>query len=189
MEINFHVKLRFVQRIIGIEDVNAAKKFIEQNEYEVVYKILEFINEAQLLHENYAPARKDTLDYYINGETLLVLQPKKKGLVTLFDVTLDADDKTNSDKIRQYIKAIKQNNNAITKINVKQKKQDIISHHLEYMLKYLGENVSEEVKTKIYEDRQKSIDICKEYAANAKEYRMENRELMSEMFKKLENKE
>ncbi|MFJ7976548.1 hypothetical protein JNUCC23_09040 [Peribacillus sp. JNUCC 23] len=104
MKIDHHVMYRLVQKVIGVSDDCKIQKYINDNYYEVVYRILEFINESILLIENYAPSRRDTLDYYINGETLLIMKPKKAELVTLYDITLDAEDRENSHKIRQYVK-------------------------------------------------------------------------------------
>lgn len=186
MLIDGHVKFRFVQRIMGIENESEANKFIANNEFEVHYRIVEFVNNAELLIENYAPSRKDTLDYYINNETLIIMKPNKKELVTLFDITLDSDSKQNTEKIRKYVKTIKRNNSEIKAINIKQVKQDVISKHLEYMINYLADDIDNYRMENIESDLQRSINICKEYAAQAKVLRMENRELMSEMFKKLD---
>ncbi|SMQ86797.1 hypothetical protein SAMN05444673_6844 [Bacillus sp. OV166] len=185
MLIDGHVKFRFVQRIMGIKGESEINKFITNNEYEVAYRILEFVNNAELLIENYAPARRDTLDYYINNETLIVMKPNKKELVTLFDVTLDSDNKQNTEKIKQYVKKIKMNNNEIKGIKIKQSKQNTISKHLEYMINYLIGDIDEYKMDIIQTDLQHSINICKEYATQEKALRMENRELMSEMFKKI----
>jgi hypothetical protein len=192
MIIDGHVKFRFVQRIMGIKDVNEVNKFITNNEYEVHSRIVEFVNDADLLIENYAPARRDTLDYYINGETLIIIKPNKNPnkmeLVTLFDVTLDSNSEQNTEKIKLYVKTIKRNNNEIKAINIKQSKHDVISKHLEYMINYLACDVDNHIMENIEADKQRSINICKEYAAQAKSLRMENRELMSEMFIKLDIK-
>lgn len=185
MIIDGHVKYRFVQRILGIKDEKETNRFIANNEFEVHYRIVEFVNKATLLIENYAPARRDTLDYYINNETLIIMKPNKKELVTLFDITLDSNSKQNSDKIKQYVTTIKRNNNEIKVIKSKLNKQNAITDHLEYMIDYLKGNIDELVMESIKSDKQCSIDICKDYAAHEKVMRMENRELMSEMFKKL----
>jgi hypothetical protein len=186
MIIDGHVKYRFVQRIMGIKDNREINRFIANNEFEVHYRIVEFVNSAELLIENYAPTRKDTLDYYINNETLIVMKPSKKELVTLFDITLDTDSKQNTEKIRQYVKTIRKNNIKIKEINIRQKKHDSVSKHLEYMINYLDGDIDSYKMSVIENDLQASIDKCKDYAAHAKSLRMENRELMSEMFIKLE---
>lgn len=62
MKIDNHVMYRFVQRVIGVSDDSKIQKYINDNYYEVVYRILEFINESILLIENYAPSRRDILD-------------------------------------------------------------------------------------------------------------------------------
>ncbi|WP_101579901.1 hypothetical protein [Bacillus sp. T33-2] len=186
MEIRDHAKLRFVQRVMGKVNVQEAKTYIRKNEFEVVYKLLEFISQSELLFKGYAPARRDTLDYYVNNETLIIMKPNKKELVTLFDITLDSEDRQNSEKIKQYVKKIKKNNYQVQIINGKQAKQDQITHHLEYMINYLDGDIDNSKMESIREDRQRSIDICKDLAAQAKTLRMENRELMSEMFKKID---
>jgi hypothetical protein len=188
MIIDGHVKYRFVQRIMEIKDNREINRFIANNEFEVHYRIVEFVNNAELLIENYAPSRKDTLDYHINGETLIVMKPKGKELVTLFDITLDAEDNANSKKIQQYVKTIKSNNSKIIYLKIQQKKQNLITDHLTYMRNYLGEDVDISMIEKVTMDRERSIDICKELAAQEKTLRMENRELMSEMFIKLDMK-
>jgi hypothetical protein len=189
MIIDGHVKYRFMQRIMGIKDDREINRFISDNEFEVHYRIVEFVNNAELLIENYAPSRKDTLDYYINGETLIVMKPKGKELVTLYHITLDAESKQNTEKIKHYVKTIRENNNKIKSINIKQKKRDAISKHLEYMINYLANDVDDYRMSVIENDLKISIDTCKDFAAQAKELRMINRELMSEMFVKLEMKQ
>lgn len=186
MIIDGHVKFRFVQRIMGIKDEWEVNRFIANNEYEVIYKILEFVNHAELLIENYAPARRDTLDYYINNETLIVMKSDKRELVTLFDITLDTNNKENTEKIKQYVKTIKKNNGQIKAFKERQKKPNQIAKHYEFMIDYLGGGIDELLIKRIQLDAQESINICKELATQEKELRLENRELMSEMFKKLD---
>jgi hypothetical protein len=188
MIIDGHVKYRFVQRIMGIKDNREINQFITANEFEVNYRIVEFVNNAELLIENYAPSRKDTLDYYINGETLIVMKPKGKELVTLFDITLDAENKTNSMKIKQYVKSIRNNNSKIKGLKIKLKKQNLNTDHLEYMIKYLDTDVDDSIIYNINYDMAHSINKCKDLAANEKSLRDQNRELMSEMFIKLDMK-
>jgi hypothetical protein len=188
MIIDGHVKFRFVQRIMGIVNENEINKFIANNEFEVIYRINEFINNAEVLIEGYAPSRKDTLDYYINNETLIVMKPNKAEIVTLFDITLDADSKQNTEKIKQYVKTIRKNNHLINELKIKQKKQDSISKHYEFMIEYLTGTIGEDVMSKIKMDKDHSVSVCIDYAAQCKALRMENRELMSQMFIKLDLK-
>jgi hypothetical protein len=188
MIIDGHVKYRFVQRILGIKDNREINKFIANNEFEVHYRIVEFVNNAELLIENYAPTRKDTLDYYINGEILIIINPRTKEIHTLYHITLDSENVINSKKIKQYVKTIRMNNSKVKHLKLQLKKQNLNTDHLEYMLKYLGEDVDNSVIEKIEQDREHSISVCKELAAQEKVLRMENRELMSEMFIKLDMK-
>jgi hypothetical protein len=184
--IDGHVKYRFVQRIMGLKDTREINKFIVNNEFEVHYRIVEFFNNAELLIENYAPTRKDTLDYYINGEVLIIFNPRIKEMHTLYHITLDSEDTANSKKIKQYVKTIRTNNSKIKALNIKLKKQNLNTDHLEYMLKYLDKDVDDSIIYNINYDMAHSINKCKDLAAQVKTLRMENRELMSEMFIKLD---
>jgi activator of 2-hydroxyglutaryl-CoA dehydratase len=188
MIIDGHVKYRFVQRIMGMKDNKEINTFIVNNEFEVHYRIVEFVNSAELLIENYAPTRKDTLDYYINGEVLIIFNPRNKEIHTLYHITLDSENVINTKKIKQYVKTIKMNNSKVKHLKLQLKKQNLNTDHLEYMLKYLGEDVGSSVIEKVIMDRERSIGVCKELAAQEKTLRMENRELMSEMFIKLDMK-
>lgn len=185
MKINDHVIYRFVQRVIGIKSDKEVQRYIARNRFEIVYKILEFINKSEILIENYAPGRRDTLDYYVNGETLILTKPKKTELVTLYDIRLDANSKTNSNKIRQYVSTIKVNNHKIRSLKLAQDKQNPITKHLEYMLDYFDGELSDGQISRINKDIKESIEICKQLALEEKTLRLENREMMSEMFKKL----
>lgn len=117
---------------------------------------------------------------------MLITKPKKAELVTLYDITLDAENRENSHKIRQYVKKIKLNNGNVKRISKRQAQQDQITKHLEYMLVYLEGILTDDKVSSIECEIKKSIEICKDHASEAKGLRMENREMMSEMFKKLE---
>jgi hypothetical protein len=183
-----HVKYRFVQRIMGMKDNKEINRFISDNEFEVHYRIVEFVNSGELLIENYAPSRKDTLDYYINGEVLIIINPRNKEIHTLYHITLDSENVINTKKIKQYVKTIKMNNSKVKHLKLQLKKQNLNTDHLEYMLKYLGEDVDDSIIYNINYDMAHSINKCKDLAANEKSLRDQNRELMSEMFIKLDMK-
>lgn len=185
MKIGRHSMYRFVQRILGIEGDKEIQKYLNNNYNEVFIQLVQFVNEAALVIENYAPGRRDTLNYYINGDTLILTKPKKTELMTLYDITLDSESEVNSKKIRQYVKQIRTNNQKIKTINIKQAKQDAITKHLEYMVEYLGDDFPVNRREQLEKDIQESINICKDYAAEAKQLRMDYREMMSEMFIKL----
>jgi hypothetical protein len=187
--IDGHVKFRFVQRIMGIKDVKEINRFISNNEYEVNHRIFEFVNQSELLISNYAPTRKETLDYFVNGEVLIVMRPNKREIETLYYITLDTEDQKNSIKIKEYVKKIRKNNNLIKQLKVKQKKQNLVTDHLEYMIEYMGKDVDDSIIYNIKYDMAHSINVCKDLATQEKAIRDENRELMSEMFVKLDKKQ
>lgn len=184
MEIRDHAKERYVQRVMGISNIKESKRIAKENNFEVSYRILELINGATVVFEGYAPTRKETFDYYINKEILIVLKPFKKEVVTLFNVTLDHENHVNNKKIKEYVKQISKNNHMVRQLGLKQAKQDTITHHLEYMINRLRGEID---VNKFEIERDESIQICKDIAAQTKVFRLENREMMSEMFKKLED--
>jgi hypothetical protein len=109
------------------------------------------------------------------------MKPDKKEVITLFHVTLDSEDKLNSKKIKEYIKQIKINQDEIIKLNSKKEKQDTISRNLEYLIERTKEQLAQ-----FEMEYEESKSMCIDLAAETKKLRMENREMMSEMFKKLE---
>lgn len=186
MEIGEHVRQRYAKRILGIKNGVEAKIHAETHKYEAIYNILKLFNESILLIKNYAPTRKESRDYYINGELMLIVNSAKNELDTLYYVTLDEDREVNKQKVNQYVKEIRNNNKKVKEINLQQAKQDEITHHIEYTLKRLSkEKVSDSLMGKLQTEREASIQICKECAATAKSLRTENRELMTEMFRKI----
>jgi signal recognition particle GTPase len=187
MEIGSHVMQRYVERVLGIDK---SKLYAQTHMYEVIYNILKLFNESTLLINNYAPTKKDTFDYYINDQLLIVVDPRKKEIKTLYYVTLKVDSKENHEKVRQYVKLIKTNNNEIKKLKIAQNKQNPISKHLEFMLdRLMDEDIPNELMDRIYSEKEESIQTCKDYAATENRLRSENRDLMTEMFKKLKHQE
>jgi hypothetical protein len=182
LEIREHAKLRYVQRVMGIHDYREAQEFIKKNEYLVSYKVLEFYNDAKLLYKSYAPTRKETLDYYTNKDFMIVVHPKGNEIVTLYNMTLQTEDDINQKLIKEYVNKITKNNKEINKIETIKKKQDKISCHLEYMIGRLKGTLD---VSEYQVEFAQSIDKCKEYAAEQKKLRMENREMMTQLFRKI----
>jgi signal recognition particle GTPase len=190
MEIGSHVMQRYVKRVLEIDDGVKARQYAENNKYEVIYNILKLFNESTLLIKDYAPTRRETLDYYINSEILIIVNPRKNEISTLYYVTLEEDNESNREKVKEYVRTIKDNNNKIKKINIAQAKQDPITKHLEFMIERLvKEDVPDSLIKSLQEETNKSIEKCKDFARDAKALRMENRELMTQLFRKLKSQE
>lgn len=190
MEISRHAMLRYVQRVRGIKDGNKASEYLKENKFEVAYRILELFNSATVLHKNYTPTRKDPFDYFINNELLMVVNTKENELTTLYYVTLDIEDEINSSKVREYVKVVKKNIGIITALETKRKKQDKSSDNLEYMIKKLrgrisDDLISEDLISEFEVEFAESINICKGYVAESKKLRLENRDMMTQIFKKI----
>jgi hypothetical protein len=185
MEISRHAMLRYVQRVRGIKDGNKASEYLKENKFEVAYRILELLNSATVLYKNYTPTRKEPFDYFINDELLMVVNTKENELTTLYYVTLDIEDEVNSSKVREYVKVVKKNIGIITTLEIKRKKQDKVSVNLEYMIKKLRGRISDDLISEFEVEFAESINICKGYAADSKKLRLENRDMMTQIFKKI----
>jgi hypothetical protein len=74
-------------------------------------------------------------------------------------------------------------------LKIQQKKQNQSTDHLEYMVNYLGKDVDDSIVYNIKYDMAHSINKCKDFAAEEKSKRDENRKLMSEMFIKLNKRQ
>jgi ribosomal protein S17E len=183
IKIGDHARQRYVKRVLGIEDGEKAKQYAIENIDKVTCLILDLLNNSSLLYKNYAPTRKEALDYYINGELLIKLDNNE--VESMYYINLDSDKKTNSKKIKEYVNKIKQNNLRVEQINVLKEKQDENSLRLEYMIKRLQGKVAEDMIDELSKEFEESIKKCKEYAAETKKLRIdENRAMMTEMFRK-----
>lgn len=180
MEISEHAIQRYVKRVMGINDGNKAKEYACHHRYEVAYKILDLFNKSSVLHINYAPTRGETLDYYINGEILLVVNTKNNELSTMYQVALG------NDKLKFFVDKIKKNNSLIKAINLQKEKQDEISDHLKYMINRLQGKVENALIESFQKEYEESVAKCKEYAAETKRLRLENRDMMTDIFRKKE---
>lgn len=181
IKISEHAMERYVQRVLGIKE--KTKTFLQDNQFEVAYRIQELLHSAEVLFKNFAPSKKETLDYYINEELLLVINTNKNELTTLFYVTLEADDSTNTKMVKEYVKQIKKNNSLSKHLEIKIRKQGKESDHLEYMIERLEGRID---LKEFVEDFAYSINTCKNYALDSKKLKDENRNMMKQIFKKLQ---
>jgi hypothetical protein len=172
-----HILLRFVQRVIGIPEKQQALKFIEQNKYEVYYKLLKLINESELLHENFSPTGSGkTYNYRLIGDTLIVISSNGHVAVTLYDIAIDLNEKENSETIRDYTKKIKQNYGESQRRDAKRDKINKESQKLEFLVDY-----TEKELDKLKEQLEEQIMIGRENYQEAKRLKHENRELMTKI--------
>lgn len=182
--INDHARQRYVKRVMGIENGIQAKDYANANKYEVTYKILELMNNSILLHDNYSPTRRETLDYYINGELLIKFNPKNNELESMYYISIDKDKQTNSKLIKSYVKKININRQTIRSLVLKREKQDEVSLHIQFMLKRLEGKIEQSLYDQLQSEFAESINLCKGYASEEKRLRTENREVMTILFKK-----
>ncbi|MCM3109974.1 hypothetical protein [Lederbergia lenta] len=181
-----HVLLRFVQRVIGIRNKNDAIIFLEENKFEVHYKLLKFINESETLYENFSPEGSgETYKYFLNKDVLIVISTNSNVVVTLYDITVDLNENQNLEKIREYARRIKRNKNEFLKKNAKKNLNDKDSRNLEFLIEYKEKEIN------VLKDELKNmIDVSKDIALQTKQLRHENRGLMQEIlfgFKKFTN--
>lgn len=179
-----HALLRFVQRVVEIEDESEALKYIEVYKYEVYYELLKLINESDVLFHRFSiDGEGKSYKYLIKGDILIIISPAKNVVVSLYDIKVDSNEEANSEKVREYTKRIKRNKDAILKKESKKNENDMESRKLEYIIEH-KERELEQLKSEL----NCSIDISKHIAAETKNLRHESRALMRKImfgFKKL----
>lgn len=83
MNITQHAKLRYVQRIKGVQDDREAKQYIAQNDERVTAEIDKLIEFGECIWEGqlgeYKPSR-----YLLNGDIVLVTDQANLALVTVY---------------------------------------------------------------------------------------------------------
>jgi hypothetical protein len=178
MNIREHAKPRYVQRVMGMSDHEVANKYAQKNNKVVSEKILEFFNDSEILHRHYAPTRKESMSYYINGDFMIIVKDKTNEIDTMYRITLLPDPEENKMLIQKYKYKIQSNLAKVQEIEEVKHIQDKESKRLEEEL-YNSED--EKLRKQFLE----SIEKCKQYAAEQKELRMENRELMTRLFRKI----
>jgi hypothetical protein len=177
MLIRTHAKERYVERILKITNKKEVKEYIKNNEFEISFRIMEMLNDSELLHSSYAVSRgKNTYSYYVLNNLLIVVHANGKEIITIYDLILDAKEESNLRLIKQHIKEIKKN---IQRINLKESEkshQDKETDNIEYMIKKTREQLQN-----LESLREQSIERCKNRVHEIKQIRYENRELMENL--------
>ncbi|MGG4434487.1 hypothetical protein AAXE64_07995 [Priestia megaterium] len=177
MIIRDHAKERYVERVMKITNKKEAKEYIQNNEFEVSFRIMEMLNNSELLHGNYAVSKgKDTYSYYVLNDLLIVVHANGKEIITIYDLILDLKEESNLKMIKQHIKAIKHNIQAIKSKEIEKSKQDKETDNIEYMIKKTKEQLQN-----LEQLKEQSIIKCKAQVDEIKEVRYENRELMTKL--------
>lgn len=177
MNIREHAKPRFVQRVLGIEGYAEANMYAQKNGKEVSKKILDFFNKSKVLHLHYAPTRKESMSYYINEDFIIIVKDRTNEIDTIYRITLLKDRDENLALVQRYRERIQANLNKVKRIEIVKQEQDKRSLELE-----IDKDYSTDSLAKFYE----SIQLCKSYAEQQKRLRTENRELMTRLFRKLD---
>lgn len=171
-----HVLLRFIQRVIGIKEETEALSYLENNKYEVYYKLLRLINKSEILYKNFSPSSSkvgETYTYLLYKDILTVVSVNKNVVVTLYDITVDIDESRNIEKIRKYAKKIKQNEGEYLKKNAAKVSRDHETRKLEILI----EEKEKELKN-LKEKLTDEIEANREIYTEAKRLKNENRKLM-----------
>lgn len=175
-----HIKLRFVQRVLGIQDEFEATHYLNNNQYEVVYKIMELIAGSSLLCENFSPnGTGEAFNYYINGTTIFVINRPQSNLpvaITLYDVEMDKDSFTNLKSMELNVKQLKQNNYQINILNSSKSKKDIRSRQLETTIDRCKSYLDS-----LEQELEKSVEDSKEDLLQIKDLKKQNREIMENL--------
>lgn len=177
MKFSDHALLRFVQRVLKIEDENEAWQYIQENKYEIYYRLLKLINESEVLIKNFViTGDGQSYNYLIHNDILIVITSDKNVVVTLYDVKIDLNTQINSKLIQNYMKTIRRNNIKVSEKDVERKENDRTSRGLEALIKN-KELELEQLKTEL----EINIEVSKNTAAETKKIRHQNRAIMEKI--------
>ncbi|WP_273125889.1 hypothetical protein [Bacillus weihaiensis] len=188
MFIRDHAKERYVERVVGVNEKKDIKKYIAEHNFEICFKIMEMVNEAELLHDSFAVSKgATTYCYYINGDYLIVLTFNKKEVITIYNLVLDLKENKNHRLIKEHVKTIRKNINLIKRKEEIKNRQDNETMSIEYAI-----DLTRESLRKLESSREHSIETCVKMTKEIKEIRYENRELMTKLmfgFREFKEKE
>lgn len=91
-----HVKLRYVQRIVGISDENEAKQYLAINEAMVMEKILKMFEFATFVFQGQLGASKmnPTSRFYLRDDVILITDTGMSKIITMYKVDFGLPERT-----------------------------------------------------------------------------------------------
>lgn len=93
-----HCKQRYAERIMNKEDKIEAARFVFDHEDKIVNDINKLINYGKMIYRGVPSNRKaetSTLDVYLNGSWILLVDTNSKNVVTLYKIDFGLDDEFN----------------------------------------------------------------------------------------------
>lgn len=80
-----HARERYVQRILGIEDEKAIKKYLDENTMEVLFDVWKLFSKSKLYYKSYVDDSKRVFDIHIYRNIVFIVSPNLE-MVTLWNI-------------------------------------------------------------------------------------------------------
>lgn len=96
--ISEHCKQRYAERIMNKEDKIEAARFVFDHEDKIINDINKLINYGKMIYRGIPSNRKaetSTLDVYLNGSWILLVDTNSNNVVTLYEIDFGLDDEFN----------------------------------------------------------------------------------------------
>lgn len=177
MEFSHHALVRFVQRVVGIVNEEAAEKYLKNNKYEVNYKLLRFVNESKMLYDRLTYRdSSEVFKYLINGDILVVIASNSNKVVTLYDIKIDLDDVNNHEKLMEFTKVIRRNADKLVRKDSEKKKSELESRKLEAIIARKEQEL-EDLRAELAD----SVLVSRGIVSEIRDLKRENKDLMEQI--------
>lgn len=93
-----HCKQRYAERIMNKEDRTEAARFVFDHEDKIINDINKLVAYGKMIYRGVPSNRKaetSTLDVYLNGSWILLVDTNSKNVVTLYKIDFGLDDEFN----------------------------------------------------------------------------------------------
>lgn len=104
MNLTNHAKLRYVQRITGLQDERESRQYLAQNEEKVIGELNTMLEHAELVWSGKMANNKPS-NYYLRDDVALVVD-QNETLVTLFRCDFGFPEKINRQTIKNLVTEI-----------------------------------------------------------------------------------
>lgn len=139
MKLTEHAKIRYVQRVLKIENEDEAKQYIKENESEVFSLMYKMYTNSTLIYKNYPPTLEagSSQNIYLNDNIIIITTSLDEKIITLYHITLDLDKDENEMKIIKMIKEISSGEYELNSIKKANKSHGEYLKNLNFTINYL----------------------------------------------------
>lgn len=187
MKITQHIKERYVERVLKIEE--GIEDYIIRNNSEVLEGILHLINGAKMLYENYSlQGSCDTNNILVHGNFIIIMSQGNRQAITLWDIFDEVENIYEFQELKDMINSIPRMENRRKRLNEQKNKQDFHSRKLENTFEWIIKNKStiksiwvEYHINSLETEIEDSIEKSKKILSEMKKIKREIREMMDKI--------